>query len=104
MSEMTVGEELESWSGQNADRLRRTGLAVEFGRGPEDRPNRVVWINLESSDRIGELLLWTSGEVELGTSNRATGTVQQEHHHVKSFCDLQPLLAHLEHLMTSAVP
>lgn len=99
MSQVVLIDYLEQWVAEHAAALQAEGLAIEFGRGNETRSKSMAFFNLETSEWIGELLIWSSGEVELGATKRSDGEEVNEHHQVASRVDLDSLLGRLTNLV-----
>lgn len=96
MPEVTYLDHLERWYERNRPTLSAEGINSEFGRGGADYPKSVAWVNVESSGWLGELLVWTSGEVELGATKRDAREAEiNEHHEIQTDEALDDLLARL---------
>jgi hypothetical protein len=101
MSDVALTAYLDRWVGENSAALRAAGIVATFGRGDGARSKSMAFCNLESAGWTGELLLWTSGEAELGATRRSDGHEVNEHHHVGSPQDLEGLLRRLKDMVAS---
>jgi hypothetical protein len=79
-------------------RTRATGLGIElkFDNSPPDgRSKSAAWVIAERADRSAELIVWSSGEVELVAGNATGGELLQEHRDISTLGELDGLLAAL---------
>lgn len=96
MSQVALLDYFERWVRLHSGELEADGLTVEFGRGQEvARSEHMAFWNIESSEWIGELLVWDTGEAELGATRRSDGDEVNEHHQVNGIHDLDALLMRL---------
>ena len=91
MFEVTFLDAVMLWAQTLQNWLAKHDVQLTFGRSEGDRPKHSSWVNIRSSDREGELLVWDSGEAELNLSD-GSGAVTREHHDLRDISDLAPLL------------
>jgi hypothetical protein len=58
--------------------LTRDGYKADLVESPEEREKRSVSVTIASARRIGQLVLWSTGEAELGMADIAPGEVTEE--------------------------
>ena len=58
--------------------LEPTGIIGRFERSPNDQPNPSCTLNLRHNESEADLLVWASGEAELGVV-AADGSVREQH-------------------------
>jgi hypothetical protein len=89
----TILYELERWFEEHREHLASRGLSVSLSRSPDDGRNKSsLCLDIDSDVRLGQLLLWDSGEVELQIADVTSGEVVQEHFEVNSRAELEALL------------
>lgn len=101
---MTEGRDvltdLRKWFDDRTAGLADLGFQTEFSESPPDRVKRSVSVMIASSSKIGQLILWDSGESELLLGDVGSGEVMEEHREITSHIGLQDatqtLLAWLE--------
>ena len=85
----------------------QVGFAHEF-RQPSDeertRDKYVAMLILTSTEAEGELLIWTSGEAELGVCYRTDGAIRQQHYDLMGTANLEGALDDLADLMVHRPP
>lgn len=104
MPQVDLIDYLDQWIIEHSKALRGDGIDAEFGRGDEARPKTMAFCNFETTEWIGELLLWSSGEVELGATRRTDGEEVNEHHHAAGQEDLESLLQRLRDIVRPSQP
>jgi len=78
---------------QRAAAVSTDGVRLEYGRSQE-RPKEGAWINGEADQRVGQLLLWDTGELDIQVMRRADETlILNEHRIVNETADLASALA-----------
>lgn len=83
----------------HAPRWERAGIRWQLTFGPE-RDKSAAWVDCETGDLAGQLIVWTSGEAELAAGNLATGVIDQVHHDLASPRDLGSCLDDLTRRLT----
>ncbi|WP_132114932.1 immunity protein TriTu family protein [Actinocrispum wychmicini] len=64
--EMIMLDSLEAWFAQNGQFMADQGLSVELGRSSSSQSsNRSVRVDIDSEDRVGQIILWETGEIEI---------------------------------------
>lgn len=65
------------------------GLELRLSRGPLERSKRSYVLRAESTERLGEMILWESGEVALSMADVASGEVEQQHWNISGRVGLE---------------
>jgi hypothetical protein len=86
---------LVSWRGQVFEEAVSSGTALELGRSDSDRPKRGAWVIAQRGERIAQLTVWSSGEVEFEAGRRRDDVAVQEHYEVTTVEELDDLAAKL---------
>ena len=82
---------------------RRLGISFEFRPPTDEERRRDKWaaqVGLESTDTLGELIVWTSGEAEMTVVYRSDGATRAVHYDLTEVTlgacldDLTELLLH----------
>ncbi len=68
----------EQWFDENQANLIAAGFELRFSRTDDDRPKHACVISIREGRQESELILWDSGEAELGLV-RVSGKVREEH-------------------------
>ncbi|MEV4315954.1 hypothetical protein [Actinocrispum sp. NPDC049592] len=63
MNHLLVG--VEAWVARHRGAMVERGLAVEIERSPGDRSKQAVSVGIDAGGRVGQLVVWDSGEVEM---------------------------------------
>jgi hypothetical protein len=84
MQEKDVLDELRFWFIGRKDALPRAGYKADLVESPAEREIRSVSVTIASARRIGQLVLWSSGEAELGKADVASGEITEEQREVTS--------------------
>jgi len=84
MREEDVLDELRSWFIARKTALAQAGYKADLVESPAAREKRSVSVTIASARRIGQLVLWSSGEAELGMADVASGEVTEEHREITS--------------------
>lgn len=82
------------WAQSLREWLSTSGIELEFGESPDDRPKRSCWVNLRRGVLESELILWETGEAEFGCAGR-DGDVIHEHYEFQSPSELVVVLGRL---------
>jgi hypothetical protein len=94
-----IGAELleaaQSWFSTKSSELSQRGISAEFENSLEGRDPESVRLILETGDRLGELIVWANGMVELSFAEIATGVVTPEHRRITSRAELDAALTSL---------
>jgi hypothetical protein len=91
-----VFDELRAWVVEQQAPLTSRGLTVKLGASPEDgRGKPSLCLDIDSPSRLGQLILWTSGEAELQLADVASGEVVTQHHDITSRTALDDALESL---------
>ncbi|GAA1717097.1 hypothetical protein GCM10009765_77030 [Fodinicola feengrottensis] len=81
-----------NWIDAHSEAVRQSGLLVEINPSPKDRPKQSIQWVLEGPDRIGEIILWETGEAELSFASIKSGEIRPEHRSIKSASELEMAL------------
>jgi hypothetical protein len=84
MREKDVLNELRLWFIGRQDALTRAGYKADLVESSVEREKRSVSVTIASAQRIGQLVLWSSGEAELGMADVASGEITEEHREITS--------------------
>lgn len=94
---MSVGSSLlkdaREWIDARLEEIRKVGLLTEVSFAPRDREKQAIQWVLESSERIGEIILWDTGEAELSFASIETGEVRPEHRDIDGAAALEEALS-----------
>ena len=89
-------DELRAWFVDQQATLTLRGLTVKLGASPEDsRDKPSLCLDIDSPSRLGQLILWSSGEAELQLANMASGKVVTRHYDITSRTALDDALESL---------
>jgi hypothetical protein len=92
--------DLREWFDDRNAGLADLGLRVEFAESPTHRVKRSASVMIASSSRVGQLVVWDTGEAELTLGDVGSDEVMEEHREITSHLGLQDatqtLLAWLE--------
>lgn len=92
--------DLREWFDDRQAGLSDLGFQAEFAESPPDRVKRSASVMIASSSRVGQLVLWDSGEAELTLGDVGADEVVAEHREITSRIGLrdatQTLLGWLE--------
>jgi hypothetical protein len=95
-----VISDLRTWFEERRSALADLGLNVDFKDSPSDRAKRSAALTVASSRRIGQLVVWESGEAELSFGDVESNDVVEEHREITSQIGMrdatETLLAWLE--------
>jgi hypothetical protein len=80
----------------HAPQWERMSIKWQLIFGPE-RDKSAAWVNCETDDLLGELIVWTTGEAELATASITTGATDQTHYDLTTNEDLDACLDDLTH-------
>lgn len=83
-----------AWYDNHLQRAHDGGVDMTFGRTDDDRDKHSAWIEFEYQGRLGEMIVWDSGEVEYMTGGE-TDLAVNEHHKVGDQKDVDLLLERL---------
>ena len=59
---------LQNWYSENRSDLERQGLATTLTLGPVDRTTSAGWLDVDSTDRVGRITVWDTGEAVLAVA------------------------------------
>jgi hypothetical protein len=94
MPEPSYLDALAGWFDHEVRPLSAEDTVVSFGRTDGRRPKHAAWIGIERYDRVGELTVWDSGEVELIVGSEGNPEIA-EHHEINCLPELRLLLENL---------
>jgi hypothetical protein len=84
-----VLDELQEWFTGHKATLADSGYKVEFTESPADRDKQSASLTITSPRRIGQLVVWDTGEAELSMGGVDSGTITEEHREITSVIGLQ---------------
>jgi hypothetical protein len=89
-----VLDELSGWIEAHRESMTARGLVLAPGASPLDgRDKRSVWLDVESEEHLGRLIVWDTGEAELELADVPTGGINAQHRHIETRADLDQTLA-----------
>jgi hypothetical protein len=92
--------DLREWFDNRSAGFADLGLQAEFAESPPDRVKRSASVMIASSSRVGQLVLWDTGEADLTLGDAGSDEVVEQHREITSHLGLQDatqtLLAWLE--------
>jgi hypothetical protein len=80
----SVLTDLRAWFDARHTSLLGDGYQAEFTASPSDRDKQSASVTLTSAERIGQLVIWDTGEAELSMADAASATVTEEHREITS--------------------
>jgi hypothetical protein len=80
---------LRAWFDGRSTRFADRGLQAEFTESPTGRAKPSASVMIASSARIGQLVVWDTGEAELTLGDVGSREVVEEHREITSEADLQ---------------
>lgn len=80
---------LEDWLKEKEPELAGSGYQVRLTKSPPDRLNPSASLMIESAIRIGQLIVWASGEAQVGLAEIESGSVSDEHKKISSVAELR---------------
>jgi hypothetical protein len=80
----SVIPDLRAWFDAHRASLLGEGYQAEFTESPSGRDKQSPSVTLTSAGRIGQLVIWDTGEAELSMADVASGTVAEEHREITS--------------------
>jgi len=97
-----VVSDLRTWFEERKAVLAGLGLNADFKESPPDRAKRSASLTIASSWRIGQLVVWDTGEAALSLGDAASSEVLEEHREITSHIGIsdatETLLAWLKQL------
>ena len=79
-----VISDLRTWFEDRRAALADLGLNADFKDSPSDRAKRSAALTIASSRRVGQLVIWDTGEAELSLADAASNDVVEEHREITS--------------------
>lgn len=79
-----VLDDLRAWFATHEALLAADGYHMEFKEAPPDRAKLSASVVITSARRIGQLVIWETGEAELSMGDVASAAVLEEHREVTS--------------------
>jgi hypothetical protein len=76
--------DLRRWFDERKAALAHDGYDAEFRESPPDRSKQSVSVIISSSRRIGQLVVWDTGEAALSMGDVDSGNVVDEHREITS--------------------
>ena len=76
--------ELRTWFDSHQAALVRSGYNAEFTESPPDRDKRSASVTITSSRRVGQLVVWDTGEAELSLGDAGSAAISEEHREITS--------------------
>jgi hypothetical protein len=82
--EGTLLNDVRAWFAGHKVALAKRGLRADLRESPRDRDKQSVSVTIASDTRIGQLVVWSTGEAELSMGDVASREVVQEHREITS--------------------
>jgi hypothetical protein len=79
-----VLNDFRAWFAAHEASLAADGYHMEFKEAPSDRAKLSASVIITSARRIGQLVIWETGEAELSMGDVASDAVMQEHREITS--------------------
>lgn len=80
---MTV-DDLRAWFKDHWVALARGGYRLEFTESPRDRAKRSATVIIATSHRIGQLVVWDTGEAQLSMGDVDSAVIIEEYREITS--------------------
>ena len=80
----SVLTDLRAWFDARETSLLGEGYQAEFTESPSGRGKQSASVIITSAGRIGQLVIWDTGEAELSMADAAAATVAEEHREITS--------------------
>jgi hypothetical protein len=84
MERIDVLGSLRDWFDGTVSAVAQPGFKATFDCSPDDRDRRSAWVTAESPARLGQLIVWDTGEAMLSLAEVSTGEVTEEHRQIAS--------------------
>lgn len=84
-----VLNDLREWFDDRGAELAELSLRAEFAESPPDRVKRSASVTIASPSRVGQLVVWDTGEAALTLGDVDSGEVVEEHREITSKLGLQ---------------
>lgn len=94
MSKVALLDAVAAWYDNHLHMAHKVGVDMTFGRTNDDRDKHSAWIEFECHGRLGEMIVWDSGEAEYMTGGETDPAVS-EHHDIGDVTDVDLLLERL---------
>ncbi|QKW06071.1 hypothetical protein HUT18_06315 [Streptomyces sp. NA04227] len=94
MPKVDFTEILAAWCQRKVQEAHSADLEITFDRTRDGRTKHSAWVELEFQGRLGELMIWSTGEAEYMVGDES-GPAVNEHHEVGSIEQLHVLLERL---------
>jgi hypothetical protein len=79
-----VISDLKAWFEDRRTALTELGFVADFKDSPRGRAKRSAALTVASSRRIGQLVVWETGEAELNLGDIGSNDVMEEHREITS--------------------
>ena len=83
-AQTSVLDDLRAWFAANEASLTSDGYHVEFKESPSDRAKLSASVLITSAQRVGQLVIWETGEAELSMGDVASAAISEEHREIAS--------------------
>jgi len=94
--------DLRVWFDAQEISLIDNGYHAEFANSPSDRGKQSASVTITSAQRIGQLVIWDTGEAELSMGDVASALVAEEHREITSEIGLQDAIQTLTTWLTES--
>jgi hypothetical protein len=81
--------DLRVWFEARRDTLATLGFTADFKDSPSDRAKRSAALTVTSPRRIGQLVVWDTGEAELSLADIRSRDIVEEHREITSQAGIQ---------------
>jgi hypothetical protein len=79
-----VLSEFRAWFDNHRTALAHSGYHAEFIESPSDRDKQSASVTIVSSRRVGQLVIWDTGEAELSMGDVGSAAIMEEHREITS--------------------
>jgi hypothetical protein len=83
-NEIGVLHDLRAWLDAHRSELAENGYQIDYSESPQDRMKRSASLMIASSRRVGQLILWETGEAELSLGDISSSEVSEQHREITS--------------------
>jgi hypothetical protein len=90
-------DDLREWFSDHDAELARGGYHAELAESPPERQRRAVAVVISSSQRIGRLVVWDTGEAQLSMGEVSPRAVAEEYRSITSQAELRDATDTLVH-------
>jgi hypothetical protein len=83
-NEICILQDLRAWFDSHRSELTENGFEIDYFESPQDRMKRSSSLMIASSQRVGQLVIWETGEAELGLGDISSSKISEQHREITS--------------------